>query len=196
MVQLRIDIGPAHQATHTNTAFINLSIIPGNNFQVERTNPISLTTTFIERLISISEISWYTKGLTIWASANELSPVDFSLELHPSILIAAGLQITVSIQSGEIEPYSLFFPPGTLPCRGYKIHLDLNDCMNRLIGARTRAPQLFQQQYSQFAFASNQHTSTPQGGTAASHPHSQRIRQVEIELNRQRQEHLLASRLF
>lgn len=199
MIPLRVDVGPAHQTTHTNTAYINLSILPGPNFPIERTNPLSVTNSFVEPFISISELSWYTKGLTIWSNVNEFAPVEFSLELHPSQLIAAGLQISVSVQTGEIEPFSLFFPPGTLPCRGYRIHLDLNDCMKKLIDARTRASHLFQHQYSQFIAPINQHTpiaSTSRAVTSVLRTPTHRVRETELQLNRQRQEHLYVSRLF
>lgn len=103
MFPLVVQVKPAQEITYTYRSSLNISVIPGYNFIITETNPNTTATGFPKAYISVSEIGWYTRGLTIWANAQERHGVSLGLELHPSELIAIGLQITISAPLSSIK---------------------------------------------------------------------------------------------
>lgn len=201
MFTIVIKLEPAQEVIRTYTSSLNLSIIPIHNCRLTGALPGSLTPGFTEAYLTTSEISWCTQGISIWAEVEENDHASFDLELYNSDLISAGLKLGVSILTGEIQPESLYFPPGSLSTRGVRLHINIGDFIRRATAARERSPQLFQQQYQQHlqnTLAQQNHQPLSRGQRASSNfiqgPHN--FRRIEQQLNRDRGEHLKNSSLF
>lgn len=204
MLTLVIKLEPAQEVTYTHTASLNLSVIPVTNFRLTGALPCSLTPGFSEAYLTSSEISWYTQGITIWAESTEIGQATFDIELYNSSLIAAGLQIRVSTQKSEIEPELFCFPPGSLPVKGLRLHINLEKYLQRVIRTRERSPHLFQNQYNlyrhhldrQLQQQDHQPLAPGQRAGSTAQPGVLDIRQAEQYINERRAEYLSSSRLF
>lgn len=204
MPTIVIRLEPVKEVTKTESEGLNLSIIPIHNLNLIGALPCSLTPGFKEAYLTTNQVSWQTQGISIWAEAKTEQHASFDLELYKSELIGGGLQIRVSVHTGEIEPVSLYFPPGSLPTTGVRLHINIGQFMQRIENAQKRSPHLFQQEYQQhlnrtsevLAQQNHQPLSKNQRATSdlPSRPNS--IRSAEQQLNRERESHLKHSSLF
>lgn len=194
-----IKFEPAREVTHTNTSSVTLSIVPIYNFKLIGALPCSLTPGFKEAFLSSSELSWYTQGVSVWAESIETDHASFDLELYPSELINAGLQIRVSTITGEVEPELLYFPPGSLSIKGIRLHINIGEFMQRIVNAKEQSTHLFQQQYTQHSNTTPHHQESRAKGqrTTENTPFRvNNIRETEQRLNREREQHLKSSNLY
>lgn len=201
MVRIAIKLEPITQSRYSHISTLNISIFPGYGFTVIGSIPNTIASETAQHYISISEVSWYIQGITIWADVQENRNPSFDLELHASELLNSGLQIKIGIPTENIEPQVLPFPPGSIPDIGTRLHIGLDQLISRWNTRRTQNIQLFQQlQSGELGAILDRQDHIPlrahQRATSDIPSRQDRIRNAEQQLNEEREEHLRDSDLF
>lgn len=194
MTTIIIEIGPAREVTYSYTESIRVSLTPNSALQFIGATPDTLTRRGTDWSIRLNELAWYTRGLKIWALANDSVNTILTIHFGFTRLMLAGVIVRLTTPTEVIRPHILNFPPGTLTQRGCRLQINLNTFL-REIRQSAEPPQLFQNIPDNINFRTTPLT-REEWATSQNTLDRNIVRELDQQVNRQREFDTLNGPLF
>lgn len=145
-MELVIRVGPATWFQGEQAALpegnITLCIRPIHNVIINTVQPGRMEED--EGIITPFGTNWYLSGATIGATTNinSWAHTAFDVTAKASVMLTAGLTLRVWALTGEVRPFCLSFPSGTLPQADLGIRVDLAEFVRSIYIHRQPMQQL------------------------------------------------------